>query len=363
MSIIISLVIFGIIVLVHEWGHFIAARKSGILVEEFAIGMGPKLFGVQKGDTLYTVRLLPIGGYCKMLGEDGADDDPRAFNNKPIYKRVLVVIAGAFMNFLLSIFIFGSINFFILGVSLPIISSVVDGSAAAKSELAVGDEIIKINGSKIYTFYDLTYNVNKSNGNQIEIQYKRNGVKYTTNTTPQLVDDEYKIGIVATALRGAIDLPSNESQNANDNSSNDLDKAGLFQSYANGFWEVTHWVKITIDGIAGLINKSISLDKISGPIGVVSFVGDIYNETKESALIVIVSMAKFAAVLSVSIGAFNLLPIPALDGGRLIFLIIEAIRRKPITSEIEGKVHFVGFILLMGIAALVAFKDILKIAF
>lgn len=349
MQIIIAIIIFGIIVFVHELGHFLAARMSGILVEEFAIGMGPKLFSYKKGDTVYSIRALPIGGFCQMLGEDSGVNDPRSFNNKSIFKRVIVIIAGAMMNFILAIVIFISIAYF-FGFSVPVISGFINNSPAEASELEIGDQIISVNNRRIRVNESLSYSIFRSNGNEVEITYRRNGAIYSTNITPMYENGTYQIGIASTLFTGIF------------NTSTEFERANLFQSISNGFWKIGFFINLTIDGIVGLITATISIDELSGPIGVVSVIGDIYTETIERSILdVVINLANFAALLSVSIGAFNLFPIPALDGGRLIFLIIEAIRRKPITAEVEGKVHFAGFVLLMGLAVFVAFKDITKI--
>ena len=350
MSIIIGILVFALIVLVHEWGHFIVARMNGILVEEFAIGMGPKLFGVTKGDTLYTIRALPLGGYCKMLGEDKNETDPRAFNNKKVWQRMLVVVAGAFMNFVLAVFLFSSIALF-SGYSTTTIIGFSENSPAQEAGLSVGDEIIKINNDKMHIFEDLSFAIASSNGEPIEVTYKHNNEVITTTITPYI--DEYgsaKIGVIPEQEQGI--SQSNEGYK----------KIGFFEAIMVGWYKLVFWIKVTIDGIISLLTFNVAINQLAGPIGVVSAIGTIYDQTiKESIMEFIFYMANFAALLSLSVGAFNLMPFPALDGGRFVFLSIEGILRKPVPEEIEGRVHFIGFALLMLLALVVAIEDILRI--
>jgi regulator of sigma E protease len=349
LSILIGIIIFGIIVLVHEWGHFIVARMNGILVEEFAIGLGPKLFSTTKGDTMYSIRALPLGGYCKMLGEDSVNEDPRAFNSKKVSQRIAVVLAGAIMNFILAFIIFSSIALAI-GYGTPIISGFSENSPAQNAGLQINDKIIKINNSKINIFEDLSIAISSSKGEPMQVTYKRDGITNTTTIKP-FVDETNapKIGITSIQKQGLLQ------------STGEFETIGLIESWQVGYYKLTFWIKVTINGIIDLFTFNISLDQMAGPIGVITVIDTIYDETKINIMDVIINMANFAGLLSVSIGAFNLMPIPALDGGRLVFLIIEGIRRKPIPEELEGRVHFVGFVLLMGLALIVAYQDILKL--
>ncbi len=350
MSVFIAIVVFTIIVLVHEWGHYIAARKSGVLVEEFAIGMGPTIFSRKRGDTVFSIRLFPIGGFCKMLGEDTDNFEPRAFNSKSVYSRLLVISAGVIMNFLLAFIIF-SIIAFVAGISVPVVKQVVDGSPAQAAQLMAGDRITEINGTKINIGSDLMFSLSQSKGQPMKVVLLRGGESYIKIIVPQKdAEGNYKIGFLLDGKSGAI------SENTT------LQKASIFDSIAEGFWSIAFYVKVTLFGLMQLITRNLSVSEMSGPIGIVTVISDVYTmAAKESIISVILNMAKFVAILSANLAVFNFLPLPALDGGRLVFLTVEAIRKKPIAPEKEGMVHFVGFVLLMVLAVFVAYNDILKI--
>lgn len=351
MSVIIALIVFGMIVLVHEFGHFYAARKCGIFVEEFAIGMGPKLFGIKRGDTLYSIRILPLGGFCKMMGEDEGSSDQRAFNNKTVAQRIIVISAGVIMNFLLALVIFTALSMY-NGFLVPVISEVSKGSPAMEAGLQEGDRITHINGTKVNIFEDLSVDIRGSNGKDIVLKFTRDGQKYEKTIVPTLNEEgSYVVGIGST-LKTGVFSPSIDG----------YEKATFLESVQNGFWKILFWIKQIILGLVKLFTLGLSKDDIAGPLGIVGAIGDTYNASvKEGAIIALLNMAQFTAILSANLGVFNLLPLPALDGGRLVFLIIEGIRRKPINPEKEGVVHLVGFVLLMALALFVTYNDIMKI--
>jgi regulator of sigma E protease len=349
LSIIIGIFIFGLIVLVHEFGHFIVARFNGIFVEEFAIGMGPKLVSVNKNNTMYSIRLLPIGGYCKMLEEDEEGKEAMSFNSKKVSQRISVVLAGAIMNFILAIVIFIAIAL-TTGYRTTTIGNFTENSPAQMAGLQVGDQIVRINGSRVNIFEDLSMAINNSHGRPIEVTYRRNGVTNTTVIQPVAdTSGNIRIGIMPKQLQGI------------NGSAPGIENIGFFEAISAGYYQLLFWTRLTIGGIIDLFTFNIGIEQMAGPIGVVSFIGVIYEETSANRMDFIINMFNFAALLSVSVGAFNLMPIPALDGGRLVFLTIEAIRKKPISEEVEGKVHLVGFIVLMGLAVVVAYQDILRL--
>lgn len=351
MSIIIALIIFSIIVIIHEFGHFIAAKKNDIMVEEFAIGMGPKIFSIKKGETVYSLRLFPIGGFCQMLGEDTNNSSERSFNNKTVWQRIIVVVAGAAMNFLLAFFIFVfivSIN----GVALPKVKSVIDGYPAQKAGILPGDYIKKINGNKVNISQDLSFYISDAKDNFINLIVQRNGKELQFDIKPMKDENgQYLLGFEKDLRSGIF-------------SSADLNykKINVFEIFYNAFFTIAFYIKLTFVGLFRLISFKLSLNDMSGPIGIVKVIGDTYNlSVTESISYALQAMMNFMAILSANIGVFNLLPLPALDGGRLFFLLFEAVRKKPLNSEREGFIHFVGFVVLMIFAVIIAVNDIIKI--
>lgn len=347
MSIIITIIIFGIIVMVHEGGHFIAAKKCGVVVEEFAIGMGPKLWGKHKGETLYSIRLFPVGGYCKMLDENSEPSDKRGFNSVSVWKRMIIVLAGVFMNFLLAILINAVIIMFI-GYGGNIISKVSEESPAAGAGIMEGDKITNIDGSSIHLFEDIRFRISQRESENIVIGYERNGEYFEADVN---VPAGENIGIAVTRktpfFRESVE---------------GIEKAGFFESISAGFWESVYMVKVTVYGLGELVNMKASLDDVAGPIGLTTVVGEVYEQTvKISVWDVLINMANIAALLSANLGVMNLLPIPALDGGKFVFLLIEAIRKKPVSPEKEGIISFAGFAVLMFLGVLIAFNDIFKL--
>lgn len=351
MSLIITIIIFGIIVMIHEFGHFIAAVKSGVLVEEFAIGMGPKLLGFKKGETLYSIRLFPIGGYCKMADEDKPDSLKKGFNSISIYKKMIVVLAGVFMNFLLA-FVITSILVMLNGYAEPVIREVQTGYPAYQAELMKGDKILKVNNTKIKTYRDFIMGLDKNAENTVSLTIKRNNEIIEKQLTPVLNEEgRYIIGMqaeVRTPLFGdAID---------------GFEKSTFFGCLHNGFWNMVYMINVMIEGVIALFTFKVSMDEVAGPIGITTVIGSTYQESvKYSFGYAMENMANMVALLSANLGIMNLLPIPALDGGRFLFLIVEFIRRKPIPPEKEGFIHFIGFAVLMAFAVFIAFHDIIKL--
>lgn len=343
MKIIVALLIFCLIIIIHELGHFTFAKLNGIYVEEFTLGLGPTLVGFQKGETKYEIKLLPFGGSCVMRGEDEESSDPRAFNNKSVLARISVVAAGPIFNFILafvlSLFVIG-----IQGADPAVLDDVVENSPAYEAGLKAGDKITKIDGSKIYNFREITYAMAfKQNDNSMKITYERDGAKNEVMLTPQIGEDgTYKLGVV----RG------------------NLKKMGVLGTLRYSALEVRCQIKITLISLKMLVQGQFQLNDLSGPVGIVNVIGQSYEQTiVEGLMIMLLTMLRIAIMISANLGVMNLLPLPALDGGRLVFLFLEAIRGKAISQDKEGMVHFVGIVLLMGLMIIVMFNDIRTIFF
>ncbi len=350
MNIILIILVFGIIVMFHELGHFIVAKINKISVTEFSIGMGPALFSFQKKETKYSIRLLPIGGYCLMMGEDEEVEDENSFSNKPIWVRMLVVAAGPVFNFILA-FLFSIILIHFTGCDPAVVSTVQDSSAAMEAGLNPGDTIISMNGEKIYNYREvlLYMQLNDASEPIKMVMENARGERYTTTVYPKLNENgSYMMGIAGGYIK---------SQSIG----NDLKYACL---------ELRYWVKATVTSLKLIVTGGVSGDDIMGPLGVGGTMNDIIEEVKEESatkaeavINIILNMINWCILLSVNLGIMNLLPVPALDGGRLLFLIIEGVRRKKIPQEKEAVVNLIGFILLIILMIVVFFNDIRNVFF
>lgn len=353
LSIIVSIVVFSILVIVHEFGHFIVAKKSGILVEEFAVGMGPLLISKKFGETLYSIRALPLGGFCRMLGEDENSNDKRAFNNKGIVSRIAVVFAGPFMNFLFAF----CIIFWLIstsGFAVPEIAGLSEGYSAQESGMEIGDRITKINGQKVKVYQDLQLIMQGMDGSkEITIEAKRNGESHQFTIKPKYSADtkSYIIGFHPKIVNG----PFGKEVEG-------VEKAGILETVKTGYQTMLFYIRSVVIGFVRLFTFNVSPEEVSGPIGIIKVVGDTYEAgLKFGIMDAVKNVASLAALLSANLGALNLFPIPAMDGGRLVFLFLEAIRRKPINQEVEGRIHFAGFVLLMVFMVFIAYNDISRI--
>lgn len=341
MGIILAILVFGSIVFIHELGHFLLAKWNGIRVDEFSIGMGPRLWSKVKGETRYSLKLLPIGGSC-MMGEDDADDQSEgSFNSKSVWARMAVVAAGAIFNFILA-FIFAVILVGYCGYDKPVISGVIPGYAAEAAGMQEGDRIVRINGKKINLWREVSYYNMLHPGETLELVFERDGEKHEVTLQPQ--QDEN-----GNYLMGVMSPGKNE-------------KANVLTAVQYGAYEVKFWITTTIESVSQLITGRLGADQISGPVGIVNIVDETYEESKSYGIVVVVmQMLNIGILLSANLGVMNLLPLPALDGGRLVFLIVEAIRGKRVPPEKEGIVHAIGMILLLALMVFVLFNDIQRI--
>ncbi len=417
-SIIAFIVVFGSIVFFHELGHFIFAKRSGILVREFAIGFGPKILGINKGETLYTVRLLPMGGYVRMAGDDadvvelqpgyrigmllndqnevtkivlnqnkqlpdmlflevekadlqkelwveGYDEDEklvryniarnavieengsdliiapydRQFNSKSLGKRAMTIFAGPLFNFFLSILVFIAIAF-MTGVPTyePVIAGVVNDSPAATAGMEKGDLVTAIDGKSIKTWQELSEAIQNHPEKELTLDVTRNGDHQTLKVTPtKKTIDGQTIGQIGVQYQSPVEK-------------------NPLKAIAFGFTETYHWIVKIFAILGSLITGGFTINALSGPVG-------IYKATEEVAKYGFINVMNWAAVLSINLGIMNLLPLPALDGGRLLFFGFEAVRGKPVDRQKEGMVHFVGIVLLMILMIAVTWNDIQRFFF
>lgn len=343
MGIILAVLIFSAIILIHELGHFTLAKLNGIRVDEFSLGLGPTLIGKEIGGTKFSMKLLPFGGAC-MMGEDDAEDiSEGSFNSKSVWARISVIVAGPAFNLLLA-WILCTIMVAWIGYVEPVITEVEDGYAAAEAGMQAGDVITEIEGQNIYLWDEISLkNLMNFSGEPIKITYERDGVETTVNLEPRMLEDD-------TYARMGIIGPTKATT------------PGLFGSIQYGAYTVRYWVNYTIESLKMLVTGQVGVDQMSGPVGIVNIVDDTYEASKSSgAAVVALSLMNIAILITANLGIMNLLPIPALDGGRLLFLIIEAIRGKRISPEKEGMVHFAGFALLMALMVFILFNDIQRL--
>jgi len=341
MGIILAILVFGTIVFVHELGHFLLAKANGIRVDEFSIGMGPRLLSKVKGETRYSLKLFPIGGSC-MMGEDDAEDmSEGSFNSKSVWARIAVVAAGAVFNFILA-FLFAVIIVGYTGYDEPVISGVVPGFSAEAEGMQAGDRIVKMNGKKINLWREVTYYNMFHPGETVELIYERDGEKQEVTIVPKQDEDgNYLLGVT---------------------SPGEYKKANVFTALPYGVYEVKFWISTTLESLKMLVTGSVGMDQLSGPVGIVDIVDDTYEQSKSYGIVVVLmQMLNIGILLSANLGVMNLLPLPALDGGRLVFLIIEAIRGKRVAPDKEGMVHMIGMILLFALMIFVLFNDIKRI--
>ncbi len=344
-SIICFILIFCFIVISHEFGHFIIAKKNGIHVVEFFVGMGPVLFSFEKGGTKYSLKLLPIGGACVFEGEDGLETEKgevseSAFPNAPVWVRFATIFAGPFFNFITA-YLMAIVIVWACGVSLPVVQSVSDGGAAQTAGLEAGDVIVEMDGSHIHLQEQVSLLSALNKGEPVKLVFERDGEKHTVVINPVFSkeDDRYYIGITGGQF---------------------LD-CSVPQVFQYAFYNLEYVVQYTFKSLVMLVKGQVSADDVSGPVGMVKVVDETYDAAKEhGASSVILSMINIALLLSVNLGIINLLPLPALDGGRLVFLLIEAVRGKPIPPDKEGMVHLAGMMALMILMVFVLFNDITK---
>lgn len=365
LSFIVFILVITVVVVSHEFGHYLLAKINGIRVNEFAVGMGPALLRFQKGETRYVLRLLPIGGACVMDGEDGIsiEDKEENRNQEPadeefvdeasanrtsgkftdanIWAKIAVVIAGPVFNVILAFFL-TMILVSRVGEILPVVTDTMEGYPAEAAGLQPGDKITKIAGERVYLQNEISIAMYFVGNNDVEVEYERDGKILSTVIVPKYNEEDgnYYLGLT-------------------------------FGEYVEGkgwnlirfsAYEVRFWLKYTVKSLMMLVKGQVSKDDVAGPVGIAVMIDETIEDSAPYGVsTVIYSLINLAVLLSINLGVMNLLPIPALDGGRLLFLIIEVFRGKPLPPEKEGIVHFIGFVVLMIIMALVMYNDIARI--
>lgn len=384
LNVILAILVLSIIVIVHEFGHFIIAKANGITVVEFSIGFGPKLIHFRKGETEYCIKALPFGGACTMLGDEFLEmsviqseedndeeltdeekeakkrklaiengyDMEKSFASKSVWARIAVIAAGPVFNFLLA-FVCAVVIVGSLGYDPCDIDVIKDNSPATEAGLQEGDVITKVNGHKVTFYRDFyfyrAYNADKT----LNITFTRDGEKMTTTVTPQ------HINVDVTVEPKMVEV---ESYDTGFVVYGDRVKTSPIGTLKYSVEEVGYSVKTVIQSLGMLFTGKIGFDSLLGPVGTVSTMSEIVEESKaDGAFYVFLNLMNLAALISANLGVMNLLPIPALDGGRLVFLIIEALRGKPVKREHEGIVNFIGMILLVILMVVVLFKDIMAL--
>lgn len=450
MNIIVALLIFTVIVVIHEFGHFLLAKKNGVGVPEFSVGMGPRLITYAKTHnghvikflcsqkdfenrqdwqdvTKYSWKLFPIGGSCAMIGEDEENSAENSFNNKGVWARFSIVFAGPFFNFILA-FVFSIIILAYSGIDYPIIRVVYDNQPASQSGIKTGDVVKSINGKKITIGREITTytQLHPFTGEDVELVVERDGETKTFNINPYyktfLFGFSYstnekessqissvteggafeKAGIqngdIIKSVNGESVANAGELGNVMNKVNQDgkevrfvVERGGReqeflvtpveYEAYTLGFnaafdekgsgplavikysfVEVKYWIVTTVASLGQLVTGHLSMNDVSGPVGIVNVVGSAIDQSRSLGIMaVIIQMLYMSVLLSANLGVMNLLPIPALDGGRLVFIIIEAVRGKPIDREKEGIVHFAGLVVLMLFMVFVMYNDIIKI--
>ena len=343
--ILIAIVMLGFIVMMHEFGHYIVGRICGIGIVEFSVGMGPKLFGFKRKGIQYSLRLIPLGGYCAFVGEDEDDSSQNAMNNQPVWKRFLTVISGPLMNFLLA-FVFCAILLanFIVAEYQPKIAQVIDNSPASECGFEAGDIVAYVNGEKIsfdQAGITTVQEIILENGDlePVEITVDRGGEMVDLSVKPALVVVNEETG--ETAYQVGVSFAP---------------RTYTFGEALGGSCKyMVEFTREMLKSLKNLVFKGEGINDMMGPVGIVSFVSELVYNEKAYAVVYLIFM------LSLNIGIMNLLPLPALDGGRLIFLIVEGITRKPVPREKEGMIHAIGMGLLLLLIVFITYKDIARL--
>ncbi len=331
---------FSLLILIHEGGHFFFARLFGVPVREFSIGMGPKILArkSKKHGTVYAIRLFPIGGFVSMVGEDEESEDENAFGRKPVWQRMIITAAGSATNILIGLL---AAFVLLLSANQALLSTKVaafrEGATSVQSGLRVDDTILRVNGERVHIGHELIYDITHMGYEPVDLLVERDGEKllledviFPTSTEDGLVFGEFDF------------LPYGYK-----------DKT-LPRLAEHAFWRSVMSVELVWDSLVDLVSGRYGIEQVSGPIGATEQIGQA-AESSSIDLIYLVSL------ISVNLGIMNMLPLPALDGGRFLFLLVELFRRKPLKPEVEAYIHFAGIVILLGFMLFISFKDVMKL--
>lgn len=353
-----TIFVFGVIITLHELGHFTFAKLFGVRVNEFSFGMGPKLLSGRKGETTYTLRLLPVGGYVAMEGEDEESQDDRAFTNKPRWQRFLILFAGAFMNLLLGLLLLGIITAQMKLLPMNMVAKFYDG-ATSSQVLQPTDRIIKVNGYNTGNYNDMIFQLIRDEDGVVDLEILR-GADPTLTRWDRLLG---RFGASDKELGERITIPGHSFQMTQREDGTkqiniDMQFYGQESTLLGGMDYAVQWtgsvVKQVWYSLLDIVTGRYGLAQISGPVGTATIISEASSAGLRPFLVMV-------AMITINVGVFNLLPVPALDGGRLLFLLIETIRRKPVPAKYEAWVHGVGLMLMLGLIVVVTFSDIMKL--
>ncbi len=338
----VAILFFGLLISIHELGHFTFAKLFKVKVNEFALGMGPAVFKKKKGDTTYALRLLPIGGYVSMEGEDEESTDENAFGNKKVWQKIIIVAAGAIMNLILGVVIVATCLSMEDLIGTNQIHSFEENAVSQQSGLEIGDQILEIDGHRVFSDMDISFLMTRSEDGIYDMTVRRDGKKVELSDVKfeTTVEQGYTLIKYDFIIRGV--------------------EPTFFNVISNAFKQTASIGRLVWLSLFDLVTGKFGLSDLSGPVGTVNILADITSSAVESRANLI-SALTLMAFISINIGIFNLLPLPALDGGRLFFLAVEGIRRKPINPKYEGYVHGAGLVLLLLLMVIVTFNDILNL--
>ena len=345
-----AILVFGVLIAVHELGHFMAAKACGVRVNEFSIGMGPALWKKQKGETQYSLRLLPVGGFCAMEGEEEDSDDPAALNNQGFWAKLLIFAAGAAMNFIAGLLIILMLYAGAKAFYEPVITDFADGCPLESAEgLQTGDRIVRIDGERVYVYSDIRLLLGLNKTGVFDLVVERNGEKVTLTDfpmAPQTYTDQNGASYTSYGLYfGA-------------------EKATLGRKLSYTWNNAVDFVRLVRLSLQMLLTGEAGVKDLSGPVGIGSVITDV-GQSSSSASAAVRNIAYLAAMIAVNLAVMNLLPLPALDGGKIFFMVVNAISmaviKKQIPLKYENYIHFAGLVLLLALMALVTFSDVWKL--